>query len=132
MSVLTFGVHRAYALAPLMGPMNGRAVLVRGDVDTTIRPEPCLDHGDIVGRRAGEELMFERLDYLKGPDALLRRLNHIDGLRCWRNGSKVHHPKRSRPHGIDTPLDFSLVDSLVQKDWKIKIAISKTRLDFIS
>ena len=80
MSVLPFGAHRAYALAPLMGPMNERAVLVRGDVEATMRPEPCLDPGAVVVRRAGEELMLERLDYLKDPDALLHRLNHIDGI----------------------------------------------------
>ena len=64
--------------------------------------------------------MLERLDYLKGPDEWLHRLNHIDGIRLGRNDGKVHHPKRSRPRGIDTPLAFSLVDSLVQKDWQIK------------
>ena len=77
MSVLTFGAHRAYALAPLIGQMNERAVIVRGDVDATMLPEPCLDHGDIVGRRAGEELMFERLDYLKGTDELLHRMSFL-------------------------------------------------------
>ena len=120
MSVLTFGAHRAYALAHLIGQMNERAVTVRGDVPATIRPEPCWDHGDVGVRRAGEDIMLERLDYLKGPDEWLHRLNHIDGIRLWRNDGKVHHPKRSRPRGIDTPLDFSLVDSLVRKDWKIK------------
>ena len=80
MSVLPFGAHRAYALAPLMGPMNERAVLVRGDVEATIRPEPCLDHGAVVVRRAGEEIMLERLAYLKGPDELLRQLYSSDAF----------------------------------------------------
>ena len=121
MSVLTFGANRAYALARLIRQMNKTAVIVMGDVHATIMPEHCLDHCDVVIRGEGEATILELLDYLQGADTSFYSLDHIDGISFWKNGKKVHNPQRSRPHNIDTSIDFSIVDSFVQKDWKIKI-----------
>ena len=121
MSVLTFGANRAYALARLIRQMNKTAVIVMGDVHATIMPEHCLDYCDVVVRGEGEATILELLNYLQDKEDSVHSLDDIAGISFWRDGIKVHNPKRPRPRSIDTSIDFSLVESFVQKDWKIKI-----------
>ena len=120
-SVLTLGANRAYALARLIRQMNRTAVIVMGDVHATIMPEHCLDYCDVVIRGEGEATILELLDYLQGTSDSLRSLDDIAGISFWKNGRKVHNPNRARPRNIDTPIDFALVESFIQKDWKIKM-----------
>ena len=120
-SVLTLGANRAYALARLIRQMNEKTIIIMGDVHATIMPEHCLDHCDIVIRGEGDITILELINYLQGKKGAPHNLADIDGISYWENGAKIHNPNRVRPIDIDTPIDFSLVESFVQKDWKIKL-----------